>query len=129
METYKNRIGRVASMALMLWVVSFSVSCDDSSTDPHNEHMAEIHFSFTPSPAVTGAEITLLFEVEVGGVHTSITNAACEIHNSNEVSLTEGEPGHYTGVHTFSQSGTYEIHFSYFHEGMTMEEEFSMAVN
>ena len=127
----KSRIypSRMIIMAFSLLLMGFMTSCEEGSTDPDHGHMAEIDFSYSPTPAVTGIEISLLFEAEEDGVHASLAGAACEIHSLGEVTLTEGETGHYHGAHTFTQAGTYDVHFSYSHEGMTMEEQFSITVN
>ena len=122
-------LSRTMIIAFSLLLMGFITSCEESSTNPDDGHMAEIAFSYSPTPAVTGVEITLLFEAEEHGTHVSVGDPACEIHSLGEVSLTEGETGHYQGAHTFTQAGTYDVHFSFMQEGMMMEEEFSITVN
>ena len=113
---------------LSLIIAMMSVSCENS-TDPEHGHMQEVTFTYSPTPATTGTEITLLFVVEEGGVHTSVMDAACEIHDLSTVTLAAGETGHYSGTHTFAQAGTFDIHFSFTHEGSMVEEAFTITVN
>ena len=70
-------LSRTMIMAISLLLMGFITSCEESSTDPDDGHMAEIAFSYAPTPAVTGVEITFLFEAEEHGIHASVGDAAC----------------------------------------------------
>ena len=120
------RIGHfhVALMAIAL--ASFLTSCEQSATD--HGHMLHVEFSYAPSPATVNTPIDLLFEADEDGTHMSLENVACEIHGIGSVALAEEEVGHYVGTHTFATAGTYDVHFSYTHEGDPFEEEFSITV-
>ena len=116
----------VMLVAMSLVFLFFTVSCEENALD--HGHMQHVEFSYSPMPAVVGAEITLLFTVESEEVLVSVDNPACEIHDVGAVALGEGEAGHYTGQHTFASAGTYAVHFTFSHEGSPVEEEFSLVV-
>ena len=125
----KRQYSMIRSSMLIVPIVALLVSCSENATAHDDHHMVQIDFSYTPTSAVVNIPITLLFEVESEGEHVGVENPACEIHTLGNVTLTEGETGHYSGVHTFTQAGTYEVHFSYTLDGMVMEDEFSITVN
>lgn len=129
MKNFRLISPKLPMLILSILVASLVMACEDTSVDPHDDHMAEVAFSYSPTTAAADAEITLLFEVEEAGMHMSVTNAACEIHGIGGIALTEGETGHYRGVHIFPEAGVYEVHFSFMFEEMMMEEEFSITVN
>ncbi len=124
MKRTNNTTAILVAMSLV-WAF-FAVSCEENALD--HGHTRHVEFSYSPMPAVAGAEITLLFTVEDEGVHVNVDNPACEIHAVGTVALSVGEVGHYTGQHTFSSAGNYAVHFTFSHEGNPAEKEFSLVV-
>lgn len=113
-------------------LVGLLVSCAKKSTEAQ-AHELDVSFSHSPNPAVVGTPVTLLFEVEEEGEHVSVESPGCEVHaaggeHEGDVELTEEEDGHYSGTHTFSAAGDYEVHFSFSHDGELEEHEFELMV-
>lgn len=120
------RITRIYAAVMALSLAALVVSCEDSSMG--HGHMLHVEFSYTPTHTVVNTPISLLFEVEEDGNHASVDTPACEIHSVGEVTMTEVETGHYSGSHTFTQAGTYDVHFSFSFEGAAHEEKFTITV-
>ncbi len=120
--TVKRFIITVAALAMPFLLAS----CEQNPAA--HDHALVVAFSYAPTPAVVNTPITLLFITEENGMHMSVEGPACELHTLRGVNLSEGEVGHYTGTHTFQQSGTYDVHFSFSFEGAAHEEEFTLTV-
>lgn len=111
------------------------VACSDSVTNPDDHGALEVTMQYTPNPATVNTEITFTFEVEEGGEHTAVTNFSCEVEkagtgNHQDMALTADpdEVGHYIGKRTFSEAGTYELHFKFMHDNEMEEREFEIDV-
>lgn len=114
--------------------VGLLASCGKKVTDTH-EHELKVLFSYSPTPAVVGTSVTLLFEVEEGGEHVRVDSVECEIEKAGtgvheEVVLTENaeDIGHYSGVYTFKEAGDHEVHFKFIHDGKKEESHFDITV-
>lgn len=125
------KLGFVTLLAIF---AILTISCDKKDPPPDEDEL-EVTFDYTPNPAVIDTAITFTFEVEHNGMHMAVTNYTCEVGvhggaSHDEVSLTAdpSEEGHYSGSHTFTATGEFEVHFSFHHEGETHEKEFSLTV-
>lgn len=117
---YKSKIRTFAIIAAML---TLAVGCGDKNptSDAHDDQF-DVTYTYTPSPATVGTAITFTFEVESDGEHVEdLTGTACELEmegmDPTEIDLTEAEAGHYSGSHTFTMAGEYEVQFHYMHDG------------
>lgn len=111
------------------------VSCGEATEPEDHHHELEVTLSYTPSPATVNTEIAFTFEVEEEGEHVSVSGVSCEIgkmgsesHQEMTVSADPDEEGHYTGTWTFSEAGTYELHFHFMHDNEMEEREFQIEV-
>lgn len=126
-----KRIFKITTLMVSVVLLTFFYSCDKKTTEPE-EHELEITLKYTPNPATVGTPITFIFEVEENGEHKAVTMYSCEVHMEGsefEMELEEEEAGHYKGVHTFTEAGTYEMHFEYMHDDKMDGKEFEVTIN
>lgn len=127
----------VGLLAYLVLIVS--TSCE-KKTDETNS-LIDIEMSYSPNPAVVDSVITLTFEaVEAGAAHDDsgddhhfeLSMVSCEVHggtSEEEITLTHHEAeGHYEGEWTFTEVGTYELHFGYMYENEMFEKEFEVMI-
>lgn len=110
------------------------VSCSDKSTDS-DEHAIEVTMTYTPTSAIVNTPINFLFEVEDEGEHLCCLSPHVEIekegatdHVEMTVSEDTEETGHYRGTYTFTEAGSYHVHFEFMHDGDDEDEEFQITV-
>ena len=128
----------VGILTYLMLVVS--ISCEKKTDEM--DTLIDIEMSYSPNPAVVDSVITFTFEaVEAeaehghGGEeehHFELSMVTCEVHGGTleeEIVLTHHEAeGHYEGEWTFTEAGTYELHFGYMYESEMFEKEFSLQV-
>ena len=126
---------RVTLVLLMAFSAFLLLACGDTTTNPDDHGVLEVTMENTPNPATVNTEITFTFEVEEGGEHTAVTMFSCEVEkagtgNHEEMALTAApnEVGHYVGTRTFTEAGTYELHFNFMHDNEMEERAFEVEV-
>ena len=127
---------RLFVVILVTTSLALFIACDEKSTEPeHDENELVVTMEHTPDPATSNTEIMFIFEVEDHGEHVDVTEYSCEIElegSGNHLPMTltpeAGETGHYVGNFTFTEAGTYEIHFEFMHEEEINEEKFNVQV-
>lgn len=91
----------------------------------------DITMSYAPNPAVKNAPVTFTFDVKQNGAYQAVTMTSCEVlkgGTKETMTITEKTPGQYTGNYTFTESGSYELHFKYMHENVDTDKDFSIIV-
>jgi hypothetical protein len=123
-------------MAVIATFLVLSVSCDKKATQPEEHgHELEVTLNTTPDPATVNTQIDFLFEVEENGEHVDVTMYSCEIekegsgnHMEMEMHASDHDAGHYEGSWTFTEAGTYEVHFGFMHDEEMQEKQFTVDV-
>lgn len=137
----KNYILGLSLLAFVCLSMVFT-SCDKKD-DIEEPVILVVTLEQSIDPILVNTPVTFELKIEVfddghddghDDVHDlEISMVSCEIHfeadgTEAELTLTEHEPGHFEGTHTFTTAGTYELHFSYMHESEMQEKEFSVEV-
>ncbi|MCH8012672.1 MAG: FixH family protein [Candidatus Marinimicrobia bacterium] len=123
-----------AFTTMLIALALLVVGCGEKSTDS-DEHAIEVTMTYTPTSATVNTPINFLFEVEdegehLGGLspHVEIEKEGATDHVEMTVSEDTDDPGHYRGTHTFTEAGSYDIHFEFMHDGDDVDEEFQITV-
>jgi hypothetical protein len=130
-----NNIKLIFILILSISIVVL-ISCDKKATTPEElGHETEVTLAISPDPATVNTLINFLFEVEEGGEHVDVTMFTCEIekegsgnHMEMELHPSDHDAGHYEGSWTFTEMGTYEVHFGFMHDEEMHEEPFTVTV-
>jgi len=136
---------RIPQIVLIICLFVFiSTSCE-MKTDEHVEAI-DIEFSYSPDPALVDSVIHFEFEPVLAAsgddhhdgtdddTHIEISMVTCEVemagHGEHQEMMIEKEDGHdhYESERTFTEAGTYELHFGYMYAGEMHEKEFSLEV-
>ena len=108
-----------------------------SSTETEEEH-GEVTITLSTNPLTVSAGDTVELELEIED-HDMMGMGGLSIHGSIHLPNDAGEidfdfhessdhTGHYGGEYVFADSGVYELHCSFMHEGVTVEKEFIIDV-
>ena len=114
---------------LLLFVAFVAFSCGEKV--PMDMVEMDITMSYEPVPAVKNSPVNFTFEVMQDGIYQAVTMTSCEVikgATTTEMTITEKSAGQYTGTYTFTESGTYELHFKYMHEDIDTDKDFSIVV-
>ncbi len=115
---------------LLICAVAITASCGKKET-PMDMGTMTITLTTTPSPAVKNTPIAFMFMVMDNNMLTTVTSTSAEIIKGADVKTMdcmEMEMGKYGGTYTFTEAGTYEIHFKYTHEGTASDKDFTLVV-
>ena len=115
---------------LLICAVVAIASCGKKDTTMDMGTMT-ITMTNTPNPAVKNTAITFMFMVMDNNMLTAVTNTSAEIIKGTDtktMDCMEMEAGKYTGTYTFTDAGTYAIHFHYTHSGTDADMDFSVVV-
>lgn len=115
-------------ISLLSFIAIVSSSCKNISLYADYGQLQHIEFSYLPSRPIRGVQISLLFDVEVEGVLTSVESASYTIDAGNRESLVEVGIGRYRGEYVFRKSGSHKIQFNFSRAGLAMTEIFTIWV-
>jgi hypothetical protein len=136
---------RIIQIAFVLTIAMLASTACEKKTDEHVDEI-EIEFSYSPDPALVDNVIHIKFEPVLaashdphskkseGDGHIEISMVTCEIGtaggSTHQNMMLEKEDGHdhYEGEWTFTESGSYELHFGYMYAGDMHEKEFTLEV-
>lgn len=115
---------------LFVCIASVFVSCDKKEMDDMNG--MDITMSYTPNPALKNTPITFTFDVMQDGKIQAVTNTSCEVIMTGMadkvMTTTEITAGQYGGTYTFTEAGTYSLHFKYMHGMTESDKDFTCVV-
>ncbi|MCH7612597.1 MAG: FixH family protein [Candidatus Marinimicrobia bacterium] len=125
-----------AAISILITFALLVTGCGDKNSTENDHHTIEVTMTYIPNPATVNTAISFLFKVEDDDEHMSGLTPHVEIikegatgHVEMETSEDTDEAGHYRGTHTFTETGTYDIHFEFMlDDGDEMDEEFSLTV-
>lgn len=115
--------------ALVFFLAFTAFSCGEKES--MDMDAMDITMTYAPNPAVKNAPVTFTFDVKQNGAYQAVTMTSCEVIKGGTtkiMTITEKTPGQYTGTYTFTESGSYELHFKYMHENVNTDKDFSIIV-
>ncbi len=133
---------KITSLNLIVFGLLLLIGCEDKKTDEDHQVTVTLKIIQNEVEVTTIAanvEAELIFEVTEGdehddhGTHVSGLSPHVEVggHEDHgmEVDMhASADDDHYEGHYTFTEAGDYEVHFSFHHDGMDMEEHFDITV-
>lgn len=115
---------------LVFFLAFIAFSCGEKES--MDMDAMDITMTYAPNPAVKNAPVTFTFDVKQDGAYQAVTMTSCEVLKGGTtkatMTITEKTPGQYTGNYTFTESGSYELHFKYMHENVDTDKDFSITV-
>ena len=120
----------LSNTILFMCAVMVMASCGKKTTTPDMGTMT-VTMTNLPAAPVKNTPIVFTFEVMDNGMLTAVTNTTAEIIKGTDtktMACAEKSMGLYTGTYTFTDSGTYAIHFHYSHSGMAGDMDFSVVI-
>lgn len=118
----------VLNALLIFCMAILVVSCDKKEMEMDG---MDVTMSYTPNPALKNTVISFTFDVKKDSMYQAVTMTSCEVIKNGttlEMPVTEKIPGQYTGTYTFTEAGTYELHFKYMHDNIDTDQDFTILV-
>ena len=114
----------------LICLVAVMASCGKKSTTAPDTTMT-ITMANVPSAPTKNTPVAFTFTVKEGGMLMDVTSNTVEIVKGTDtktMACMKASTGIYTGTYTFTDSGTYAIHFHYVMSGMDGDMDFNVVV-